>query len=70
MRFYKKEIYQDNEFGKVIPSVNKLAEILQVSQPYLHKVMTNQTIISEKQYVRFKKTLEKYEKLPNKSEEK
>jgi|LakMenEpi03Aug12_release.lakeMendotaPanAssembly.Ray.scaffolds.fasta_scaffold3259116_2 hypothetical protein len=65
MRFYKKEIYQDNEFGKVIPSVNKLAEILQVSQPYMHKVMTNQTIISEKQYVRFKKTLEKFQKSAN-----
>jgi len=65
MRFYKKEVYQDNEFGKVIPSVNKLAEILQVSQPYMHKVMTNQTIISEKQYVRFKKTLEKFQKSAN-----
>lgn len=60
MRFYKKTIYEDKDFGKLFPSVNKLSEILQVSQPYLHKVMTNQVIVSEKQYFNFQKKVEKY----------
>ena len=31
MRFYKKTVYEDKDFGKIFPSVNKLAEVLQVS---------------------------------------
>ena len=60
MRFYKKTVYEDNEIGKQFSSVNKLSEVLQVSQPYIHKVMSNQIIVTEKQYYKFQKQIQNY----------
>ena len=60
MRFYKKTVYEDNEIGKQFSSVNKLSEVLQVSQPYIHKVMSNQIVVTEKQYYKFQKQIQNY----------
>lgn len=60
MKFYKKTIMEDKDFGKQFSSVNKLARALKKSQPYMHNVMTNKTIITEKQYLKLKKELHKH----------
>lgn len=65
MKFYKKIILEDKSFLETLGlNVNKLSKVLGVKQPYLHKIIKGELVVSEKQYNKFVEQISKYQKGP------